>query len=39
MEKKRSKATWVLSNTGNLRDLELQIAGALDAIGPVRLQS
>jgi dephospho-CoA kinase len=39
MEKKRSKATCVLSNTGNLRDLELQIAGALDAIGPVRLQS
>jgi hypothetical protein len=39
MEKKRSKATRVLSNEGNLRDLELQITIALDAIGPERLQS
>jgi dephospho-CoA kinase len=39
MEKKRSKATRVLSNSGNLEELERQVAKALDAICPVRLQS
>lgn len=39
MEKKRSKATRILSNQGNLKDLEQQIARALDAIEPYGLQS